>query len=162
MTRLCREKGVDLAIHLAKKTNIKLYLAGPVGEIFYREEIKPHLSTKIKYLGELKFREKIKVLKNAKALVHPHRQPEGFGNSFIEAMSCGTPVITSNLGSPPEIIFHQKDGFICQTKKKYVQAIKNIDKIDRKLVRKKVEDKFTAERMIDGYEKLYYRVLKKK
>ena len=42
-----------------------------------------------------------------------------------------------------------------------VSAIKNIDKIDRKKCRERVEKYFTAEKMVNGYEKVCLTVLKK-
>ncbi len=157
-----KNKGADVAIHLAKKLGIKLYLAGTASEEFYKKEIKPFLSSKIKYLGDLNFKDKIQILKNALALIHPHQHPEAFGNVFIEAMSCGTPVITLDNGSPKEIISHRIDGWVAKNRKELIEGIKKIKEIDRSLARKKVEAKFTLDKMIDGYEKLYFKIANKK
>jgi len=42
-----------------------------------------------------------------------------------------------------------------------VSAIKNIDKIDRKKCRERVKKYSTVEKMVNGYEKVCSRVLKK-
>lgn len=38
---------------------------------------------------------------------------ESFGLSALEAMSCGVPVIGARGGGLPELVTHEKDGFIC-------------------------------------------------
>lgn len=37
---------------------------------------------------------------------------EGFGNSFVEAMACGIPVIGTTAGAIPELIFHERNGLL--------------------------------------------------
>jgi hypothetical protein len=37
-----------------------------------------------------------------------------------------------------------------------VEAVKKVHQIDRSTVRKEFEKRFTAEKMADGYEKIYY------
>ena len=39
---------------------------------------------------------------------------EGFPNSLIEAMSHGIPVVTTNVGSIPEIVSDKTDGFLVE------------------------------------------------
>ena len=104
----------------------------------------------------------MKLLKNAKALIAPIQWKEPFGLFMIEPMACGTPVIAFKRGSVPEIIKHGKTGFIVKNISEAVKAIKKIDQIDRKECRKHVEEKFSIEKMVDGYEKVYYDLLKKK
>jgi glycosyltransferase involved in cell wall biosynthesis len=51
------------------------------------------------YVGE---DEKVALLGGAEALVYPSLY-EGFGLPVLEAMACGTPVITSNVSALPEV-----------------------------------------------------------
>lgn len=71
----------------------------------------PKLKAQIEYLGitqQVKFLDYVtysqlpRLLKNAIALVFPSLW-EGFGLPVLEAMACGTPVITSNISSLPEV-----------------------------------------------------------
>ncbi len=41
-------------------------------------------------------------------------QSESFGLSALEAMSCGVPVISSSVGGIPELIEHNKTGYIAE------------------------------------------------
>ncbi|NJO43939.1 MAG: glycosyltransferase family 4 protein [Cyanobacteria bacterium RU_5_0] len=56
----------------------------------------------VKFLDYLSYNDLPIVLNQAIALVHPSLW-EGFGFPVLEAMACGTPVITSNLSSLPEV-----------------------------------------------------------
>ncbi|WP_069790746.1 glycosyltransferase family 4 protein [Cyanobacterium sp. IPPAS B-1200] len=57
---------------------------------------------RVKFLNYLDDQELVKVLNHAEALVFPTLW-EGFGFPVLEAMACGTPVITSNVSSLPEV-----------------------------------------------------------
>jgi glycosyltransferase involved in cell wall biosynthesis len=60
------------------------------------------IAHRVKWLNYLSYQELPEVISNAVALVFPTFW-EGFGLPVLEAMACGTPVITSNLASLPEI-----------------------------------------------------------
>lgn len=56
----------------------------------------------VKFTGHLSTDELSKLISGAHAMVYVSRF-EGFGIPLIEAMNCGTPVITSNVSSMPEV-----------------------------------------------------------
>ncbi|MBW4609175.1 MAG: glycosyltransferase family 4 protein [Hassallia sp. WJT32-NPBG1] len=60
------------------------------------------ISDRIKFLDYVSYSELPKIISNAIALVFPSLW-EGFGFPVLEAMACGTPVITSNISSLPEV-----------------------------------------------------------
>ena len=60
------------------------------------------IADRVKFLNYVPYEELPILLNNADALVFPTLW-EGFGLPVLEAMACGTPVITSNLASLPEI-----------------------------------------------------------
>ncbi len=100
----------------------------------------------------------IQLLRHAKALILPS-YGEVFGLIVIEAMACGTPVITSRDGAFPEIITNGVDGYICPDQAHYKTAINNIDNIDRRKCRKKVEDEFNSVKKADEYIDVYKKVI---
>ena len=61
------------------------------------------ITHRLKWLDYLSYQELPVVISNAVALVFPTLW-EGFGLPVLEAMACGTPVVTSNLASLPEIV----------------------------------------------------------
>jgi glycosyltransferase involved in cell wall biosynthesis len=60
------------------------------------------ISDRVKFLDYVSYNQLPKIINNAIALVFPSLW-EGFGFPILEAMACGTPVITSNLSSLPEV-----------------------------------------------------------
>lgn len=161
--RLSPQKGPDIAIRAAKKLGIKLILAGKKSSIdakYLTEKVEPFIDNhQIKYIGEADFPTKIELFKNALCLLHPINYIEAFGITLIESMACGTPVIAFNQGAVSEVIENKKTGFVVETEKEMVEAIKNIKSISKKACRERVEEKFTVEKMTDGYEELYAKII---
>jgi len=140
-----------------------LLLAGrldPYRREYFKTKIKPHLSQKIKYLGELSGKKLSNFYSQAKACLYPIEWEEPFGLVMIEAMATGTPVIVFNRGSAKEIIKDRRTGFVVKNIEEMVKAIKEIDQIDRHNCRERVEKYFTYQRMVDDYEKIYYQLIK--
>jgi glycosyltransferase involved in cell wall biosynthesis len=158
LSRISPDKQTHLLISWAKKYDFKLILAGDINDQeYFKKEIKPNLSRKIRYIGKLDF-EKVKYLQEAKATFMLDDQ-EGFGNSTIESLACGTPVIGFNNGAFTEIITNKKDGYILKSTRDVKNALKTVETINPLDCRKKVEDKFTVEKMVKEYEKLYKKII---
>ncbi|TRZ51655.1 glycosyltransferase family 4 protein [bacterium] len=160
--RICADKGVHLSIKLAQKLGIKLKLAGLVpleNKDFFEKEVKPHLSSQIKYLGEISHEAKKTLLQHARGLLHLNTHPEGFGITLIEAMACGTPVVGMNQGSIAEVIEDKKTGFVVNNTDEAEEAVKKIDKISRIACRERVKTFFSVERMVSDYEKVYKKII---
>jgi len=163
--RISPDKGVHNAIKLAKKLNVDLKIAGLISsedEEYFKKEIKPHLNSKIQYLGLVDEKAKKLLLKNAYGFLHLNTFAEPFGLTLIEAMACGTPVIGMNQGSVAEIIKDKETGFVVNDLKEAENAMRNINLISRKNCRERIEKNFTVERMVDNYEKIYKKILEGK
>lgn len=163
--RICADKGVHLAIEVAKKLGIKLKLAGLIAlenNDFFEKEVKPNLSSQIEYLGEISNKEKKTLLQHARGLLHLNTYPEGFGIPLIEAMACGTPVIGMNKGSIPEVIEDKKTGFVVSNTDEAEAAVRKIDEISRKACRTRVKEFFSVDRMVSDYERVYKEIISKK
>lgn len=160
--RLSPQKGVKLAIQVARQTGHKLIIAGKATQTdkdYLERGVWPYVDKRqIIYVGEVKFKQKIKLLSQAKALVQPTRVFEACSNSLLEAQACGTPVITFNQGSNREIVKHGLTGLIVKPNQ-LKQAIKKIGLIRRSDCRQWIEENFTAEKMTEGYEKIYRRLI---
>lgn len=180
--RILEDKGTHLAIEVAKKVNIPLKIAtsnvrANLSMQYYNDKIKPQIDGKfISEVGFFQGRQKSDYIGNALAFIFPLQWEEPFGMVMIEAMACGTPVIAYNRGSVAEVVKDGVTGFIIDSddedrpgkgswviKKQgvegLVEAVKRIGEIDRKACRRHVEENFSVEKMVDGYEKVYQKIL---
>jgi glycosyltransferase involved in cell wall biosynthesis len=83
---------------------------------------------------------------------------EPFGLSVVEAMACGTPVITHRRGSMPEIVVDGVNGFMVESADEAVEAVLASVGLDRGQVRATVEQRFDRARMVGEYLSLYRRL----
>lgn len=157
--RISPEKRVDTAIAVAKRLGIPLKIAAKVDKVdleYYQSIIKPLLDDPlIEYVGEISERDKGAFLGNALALLFPIDWPEPFGLVMIEAMACGTPVITRRCGSVPEVVRHGTTGFICDTEAEMADAVERCASLNRATIRGECEVRFSASRMATNYLDIY-------
>lgn len=169
--RIVPEKGLDKAIEVAVKTKSSLKIIGSIAdETYFKTKITPMIKEdkNISYLGEKTGSDLINLYQQAKILLFPIDWEEPFGLVMVEALSCGTPVVAFRRGSVPEIIKDGQTGFICPpgdieamtkaTKKIYAMPEEEYQAM-RKTCRKHVEENFTVEKMVDGYERVYEKVI---
>ena len=169
--RIVESKGNLDAVKAIAKTNEKLLLMGmPLSNSKYWSKIKPYIDgKKVVHIKFIPRKELFSYIRKAKALILPAHMDEPFGLTIIEAMACGVPVIAYRRGSVPELVKNGRNGFVISPLNKkgnsnikgLTEAIKRIEQIDRKECRRSVEEKFTFERMINGYEEVYYKILDK-
>jgi glycosyltransferase involved in cell wall biosynthesis len=158
--RIHHDKGTAEAIDIAKRTGRKLIIAGIIqDENYYREKIGPRLDDQTVYLGHAGPEKRKDLLGKAKALLHPINFNEPFGLSVAEAMLCGTPVIAFNKGAMPELIVHDKTGFLVNNIDEAVEAVSQIPQINRIECYEWANSKFSAEKMTEDYLKLYRQIL---
>lgn len=158
--RIHHHKGTAEAIEIAKKSGRPLLIAGLIqDESYFKERIEPQLNDQIKYLGNAGPDKRNNLLGNAYALLHPINFDEPFGMSVAEAMLCGTPVIAFNRGSMPELIKHQKTGFLVSTINEAVEAVNQINDIKRIDCYQWASSQFSSDKMVTDYLALYKQIL---
>jgi glycosyltransferase involved in cell wall biosynthesis len=165
--RISPEKRPHAAIDIARKLGIRLVIAAKVDaadRAYYEEAIVPRLDSGsgVDFVGETDLAETIRLLGDARALLFPIDWPEPFGLAMIEAMACGTPVVTRRCGSTPELIDHGKTGFVCDDDDEIVFALRKLDRLDRAACREAVATRFSVERMADEYEAVYRRLVRER
>ncbi len=157
--RISPEKAPERAIRIARRAGIPLKMAAKVDrvdEAYYRERIRPLIDGRhIELIGEIGDAEKAEFLSGAVALLTPIDWPEPFGLVMIEAMACGTPVIAFNRGSVPEIVDHGLTGFIVPDEASAVAAVSEASSLSRTAIRRRFEERYSAERMAEEYVDLY-------
>ncbi len=158
--RISPEKRPDRAIWIARAAGIPLKIAAKVDKVdekYFRDEIEPLIDGNgVEFVGEISEREKTKFLGEAAALLFPVDWPEPFGLVMIEAMACGTPVLAFRCGSIPEVIDDGVTGRVVKSEAEAVSALWEILSYDRRGVRRRFEERFTATRMAKDYVGAYH------
>ncbi len=159
--RIHPDKGTEAAIEVADRAGMPLVIAGIIQDREYFERVvKPRLGgNRVQYLGPVGPERRQDVLGRARALLHLIDFDEPFGFSVVEAMACGTPVVTHSRGSMPEIVRPGVNGYLVSTVQEAVDAVGDAEYLDRGGVRRSIEGRFDAARMVDDYLVLYRRIL---
>jgi glycosyltransferase involved in cell wall biosynthesis len=89
------------------------------------------------------------------ALLHLINFDEPFGLSVVESLAAGTPVIARQRGSMNELIEHGVTGFLVESSNEAGAAIGRLPLIDRARCRAEALKRFTADRMVADYERLF-------
>jgi glycosyltransferase involved in cell wall biosynthesis len=154
--RIHPDKGVHLAIEVARASGIPLLIAGIIQDAaYFRERVEPHLNQTIRYIGPVDVAGKNQLFSGARALLHLNTIPERFGLVLAEANAGGVPVIAMDLGSCREVIRHGQTGFLVNSVEEAVQALTRISEIDRSACRERVHQCFSIETMVKAYEAVY-------
>jgi glycosyltransferase involved in cell wall biosynthesis len=154
--RIHPDKGVHLAIEVARLSGLPLRIAGIVQDRqYFREHVEPYLDRKIRYIGPVDVAGKNELFASARALLHLNTIPERFGLVLAEANAAGVPVIASDLGSCREVIADGKTGFLVKNVQEAVQALGRIGEIESSACRRRVQRRFSIETMVEAYERVY-------
>lgn len=135
---------------------------GMLGESLQKLAKDLNVKDRVKFLGFVDYNDIPKYLRACDIFIRPSRS-EGFGNSFIEAMASGLPVIATPVGGITDFITDKETGFFCtpdnpksiavavkqiiSDKKTTISVIRNAyllvkERYDWNLVSKKMQDVF--------------------
>jgi glycosyltransferase involved in cell wall biosynthesis len=158
--RMSYDKNPLGAIQIAKKTGMPLILAGTAQsakeEKYFEQEIKPLIDgEQIRYIGAVNHEQKNNLLRGASALLFPVQWEEPFGLVMIEAMACGTPVIGHRLGSVGEVVENDVTGYYSDSIETMHELVAPALALDRTRVRDRAVERFSYQRMVDDYLRLY-------
>jgi glycosyltransferase involved in cell wall biosynthesis len=98
---------------------------------------------------------KRELLASAAALLNPISWREPFGMAMLESLACGTPVVGCPQGAAPEIVEHGVTGFLGDTDAELINGLLSLDQIDRRACREHASRRFSIERMVEGYVRVY-------
>jgi glycosyltransferase involved in cell wall biosynthesis len=170
--RISADKGLDTAIHVARRAGIPLKIGARMPLPFrddpnvradweyWHEVIEPLLGSDVEVIGEVRGAERNAFLRDAAALLFPIRWPEPFGLVMVEALACGTPVLALRRGSASEVVHDGVTGFVRDTADGLVQAVGMLGSIDRGACRADAEQRFSPSAMADAYEGVYERLMR--
>jgi len=162
--RIHPDKGVHLAIETAKLSGRRLIIAGLIQDrAYFRDQIEPLIDgNQISYIGPVGVPEKNALFAQGCAVLHLNTIPERFGLVLVEANAAGLPVIAMDKGSCREVIADGQTGFLVNSAEQAAQALKRLPKIDGRLCRRRVEERFSIATMINAYEQIYATLLERK
>ena len=166
--RICEEKGTDIALDVAERAGMPIIIAGQVypfryHQEYFEREVVPRLARrngKARLLDRLGVADKVWLLRNARALLLPTLAEETSSLVSMEAMACGTPVLAFRRGAVPEVVQHGVGGLIVDSTDEMVDALHWVKDIDPVAARRRIEQCYSASRMIDDYELLYAQVIR--
>jgi L-malate glycosyltransferase len=166
--RLLRDEGIDAHLLLigsakfvarATRFDNEAYVAGLRARV-----AEAGLEDRVSWLGE---REDVPELVRALDIMLLPSLEEPFGRALIEAMALGVPVISTDVGGPPEIIEQGREGYLLSPHEPaaWAQAIRRIaESPDRGREmglagRRRVEAAFTAEHHAAAMLEIYERAI---
>lgn len=161
--RLNAQKGVHLAIDAARQAGQPIVIAGtwtvPSERNYFEDEVRPRLGPDVRWLGEVTGHLRRDLLSRARCLLLPAQWHEPFGLVLVEAMASGTPVVGLHTGSLPDIVIHGETGLLCERPEDIAAAIDAVGALDPARCRAHVEEHFSAEHMVERYERVYTALL---
>ncbi len=113
MSRMTQRKGYAVAVETARRSGLRLIMAGAGTEVVQESFVE--------HVGQVGPERRNELLGGARALLVPTQYIEPFGGVAVEAMLCGTPVITTDWGAFTETV-REEDGYRCRTLNNFVSA----------------------------------------
>jgi len=158
--RFTEGKGVLEAIDVARRTGHRLLMAAPSND-YYQEAIAPHVDgTLVQYVGEVRDLDKAALLGGARALLYPVQAGEPFGLVLAEAMACGTPVAALDRGAVHELVDVGVTGCVFPSLDDLIAGLSSVLRLDRRAVYNRALERFSVDRMVDGYLDVYSRLVR--
>jgi glycosyltransferase involved in cell wall biosynthesis len=153
------DKAPEVAVELAHRAGLPLKLvvkhAEPAEQRYWKEEVLPRLSADDEALDEIGHDEKVELLQRGQAFIFPIRWEEPFGLVMAEALACGMPVVATPCGAASEIVADGVTGFLRPELDDLVACIQRAGTISPLACRARVEEHFSADRMVDRYLDLF-------
>jgi glycosyltransferase involved in cell wall biosynthesis len=157
--RIHPDKGVHLAIEVARLSGLPLLIAGIIqDQAYFHAQVEPYLNQTIRYIGPVDVPGKNALFARSRALLHLNTIPERFGLVLAEANAAGVPVIAMDLGSCREVIEDGRTGFLVGNVEQAVRALKDVGEVNRHACRQRVRERFSVETMVTAYEQVYKKI----
>jgi len=159
------DKGAHRAVLAARAAAMPLVMAVKIADSseqeYWTRDVAPMLGPDVTVLGEITLEEKADLMSRARAVLFPIDWAEPFGLVMTEAMACGTPVIATPRGAVPEVVADGETGFLVSVEsyaEEAAAAIGRLGEIDPAACRRRVEERFSKEAMVEGYEQVFRQV----
>ncbi|HUX06500.1 MAG TPA: N-acetyl-alpha-D-glucosaminyl L-malate synthase BshA [Acidobacteriota bacterium] len=157
---------LDILAFVRARTEARLIIVGdgPERPILEESARKRHMDDDIIFLGNYADIEEL--LPAADVLLLPSAS-ESFGLVALEAMSCGVPVIASDVGGLPEVVEHGKNGYLFEVGDTGAMAegaaeIMTDPEVHKRMsaaARSTAVERFPTDRITERYIDIYKRLL---
>ena len=156
-------KGPHLAIEIARRTGLRLILAGNIPEdhqSFFDAKVAPYIDgSQVIHIGPVDDAAKNSLLGGARALLMPILWEEPFGIVMAEALACGTPVLGLARGAVPEVVEHGVTGFVGESIDELIAVVPRLAKLKRSDCRARAERLFSETAVVENYLAVYREML---
>jgi glycosyltransferase involved in cell wall biosynthesis len=133
-------KGVQVARDTAERAKLPLVEVGPGFE---------------RTVGPA---ERARLMGDARAVMVPTLYVEPFGGAHVEAMMCGTPVITTDWGVFTETVENGVNGFRCRTLAEFAAAANDVQHLSRETIRHFAQRRFSTDVVAPQYTRYFERL----
>ncbi len=148
-SRLVEKNGVGYIVEamkfLPENVSLKILGTGPLEPALKAEVASNNLGARVEFVGSVPYEEIPKYLHEADIFVRPSLS-EGMGNSFIEAMAAGLPVIATPVGGIPDFLKDGETGLFTEPKNPRLLAFQIQKLISDRVLRDKIT--INAKRMV--------------
>lgn len=154
--RMIQRKGAHIAVEVCGKLGKKLVLAGQ--GVTHNE---PGLiktdgmelrGEHITHIGTVDVKQRGELLSKATAVFVPTQYIEPFGGVHIEAMLCGTPVITTDWGVFTETVTNGFNGYRTRSFQEMAEAVEKVKTLDPVKIREWAIANYGLERVAQLYQ----------
>lgn len=152
MGRIVSGKGMDTILEIANYIDMKIVVCG-------QGDPTPWVHKNIEYRGPLHGRERSDFLRNAYCMLMPTTYVEPFGGSGVEAMLCGTPLISIDYGAFTETVQQGISGYRCKVLKQWLGAIQAAGKLDRRKIVDYARNKYSLQACGVLYDQAFKQIL---
>ena len=160
--RWTARKGIEIAVEATKRLGVRLLMAGPgVTHNAGRTVSGSGLTLSgdhIEHVGSATGPDRARLMGEATAVWAPTTYLEPFGSVVTEAMTTGTPVITTDHGAFTETVRHGTTGFRCRTLAEFVQAGRDVAGLDRAAIRAYALGRFSTAVVAPQYDRYLARL----
>jgi glycosyltransferase involved in cell wall biosynthesis len=145
--RLIERKGYQIAVDVCKQLGKRLIIAGQGTPPEYGE-----------YVGVVGTEERAKLMGGAIATFTPTIYVEPFGTVAIEAMACGSPIISTDWGAFTETVIDGITGYRCHTLLEFINAAEDAKSLDRAAISKYAKDRYGLDAVAKMYDRYFTRL----
>lgn len=155
--RMVLRKGPHVALEAVTRIGGKLIMAGQgitkrEGNKLFSPELELEESKHMKHVGVIDAKQRGELMSKAKALIVQTQYIGPFEGVAVEAMMCGTPIVTTDWGCFVEYNIDGVTGFRTRTMAEIIHALKNVDKLDYNKIREYAIKNFSLERVSQQYQ----------